>query len=88
MRDEKEILKILDKWDKNAQEIYKWRKDVFQRVMLMLEDLALHPTGTEGRRETTQLKAASALQSMAVALEELHLKIPVVCPKCDAKFEI
>ena len=80
MREEKEILKILEQWDKNPQEIFSWRQDVFKRIVLMLEQLALHPTGEGGRKETTQLKAAAQLQNMMVALEDLRMKLPVVCP--------
>jgi hypothetical protein len=87
-RKEEEILKVLEDWDRNPQQIYEWRADVFKRLILELENMALYPKGTAGRMSTTQLKAIAQLQSMLVALEDVRLKIPVVCPACQEKFTI
>ena len=87
-RTDEEILSILDQWQKDPQEIFTWRDDVFKRLMLLLEEMAFRPTGTPGRKETVQMKAIQLLQSLGAAMDELRTQLPVVCPKCEHKFKL
>lgn len=87
-RTDEEILEVLKQWEDDPQKIFEWRQDVLQRLVLLLEDMAFHPTGSPGRKETVQMKAIQQLQSLSAAFDTLRTKIPVVCPECMHKFKL
>ena len=87
-RNEKEILDILSSWEEDPQRMFSWRSTAFRRLVLLLEDMALHPTGSPGRKETSQLRAVELLQKQLVAMEEIRWQVPVTCPKCNHRFQV